>query len=403
MEQNVNQDLSKATELKVDDIELQEEKNQQEQSESEISEVNKETVEEEENQQEQPQEEKKDKDEIKTEDNTESKQEIIEESQTEDDKTVDTKQEPTKEASDTDNDNNDNSDDKDQDKESNTVEEQEVPNIDELNAKLAELEFEKKEAENIRAYQSKRNEIETNLMSHTDMLTRKLNEAFEHFGIDPNKTMDELKAEDMTKAAIAQGLIDSAMQKRDEAINQAKKVISEMEDNLIFDRVEKEVQKYHLTPDQMRATADTFIQIMNEVGIKDLGEDLKAKVKLAVAQAVMDNPRAEKPKEPEAPAEKATKESAVKEEKTEASTEDNKKPAEEEKPVVEEKEPAKPDLSEFKEGIDGGLIGADTVTEDNVLEKLAALPYRERTKFLADNFDTYTRAMTKARANADEI
>ena len=403
MEQNGNQDLSKATELKVDDIELQEE-NQQEQSESETSEVNKETAEEEKNQQEQPQEEEKDKDEVETEDNTESKQEITEEPQTEDDKSVDTEQEPMKEASDTDSDNNENSDDnKDQDKESNTVEEQEVPNIDELNAKLAELEFEKKEAENIRAYQSKRNEIETNLMSHTDMLTRKLNEAFEHFGIDPNKTMEELKAEDMTKAAIAQGLIDSAMQKRDEAINQAKKVISEMEDNLIFDRVEKEVQKYNLTSDQMRATADTFIKIMNEVGINDLGEDLKAKVKLAVAQAVMDNPSVEEPKEPEAPAEKTTKELAVKEEKTEVPTEDNKKPAEEEKPVVEEKEPAKPDLSEFKEGIDGGVIGADTVTEDNVLEKLAALPYRERTKFLADNFDTYTRAMTKARANADEI
>lgn len=401
MEQNVNQDLSKATELKVDDIELQEE-NQQKQSESEILEVNKETVEEE-NQQEQPQEEKKDKDEVETEDNTESKQEITEEPQTEDDKSADTEQEPTKEASDTDSDNNDTSDDKDQDKESNTVEEQEVPNIDELNAKLAELEFEKKEAENIRAYQSKRNEIETNLMSHTDMLTRKLNEAFEHFGIDPNKTMDELKAEDMTKAAIAQGLIDSAMQKRDEAINQAKKAISEMEDNLIFDRVEKEVQKYNLTPDQMRATADTFIKIMNEVGINDLGEDLKAKVKLAVAQAVMDNPRVEKPKEPEVPEEKTTKELAVKEEKTEVPTEDNKKPAEEEKPVVEEEEPAKPDLSEFKEGIDGGAVGADTVTEDNVLEKLAALPYRERTKFLTDNFDTYTRAMTKARANTDEI
>lgn len=402
MEQNVNQDLSKATELKVDDIELQEEK-QQEQSESEVSEVNKETVEEEKNQQEQPQEEKKDKDEVETEDNTESKQEVTEEPQAEDDKSVDTEQEPTKEVSDTDNDNNDNSDDKDQDEEPNTVEEQEVPNIDELNAKLAELEFEKKEAENIRAYQSKRSEIETNLMSHTDMLTRKLNEAFEHFGIDPNKTMEELKAEDMTKAAIAQGLIDSAMQKRDEAINQAKKVISEMEDNLIFDRVEKEVQKYNLTSDQMRATADTFIKIMNEVGINDLGEDLKAKVKLAVAQAVMDNPRVEKPKEPEAPAEKETKELAVKEEKTEVPTEDNKKPAEEEKPVAEEKETAKPDLSEFKEGIDGGAVGADAVTEDNVLEKLAALPYRERTKFLADNFDTYTRAMTKARANADEI
>ena len=74
------------------------------------------------------------------------------------------------------------------------------------------MEFDKKEAENIRQYQIDRADIEEQVKQQTDLLSTKLNEAFAHFGIDPSKTLDELKAEDVTKAAIAQGLIDSAMQ-----------------------------------------------------------------------------------------------------------------------------------------------------------------------------------------------
>lgn len=264
--------------------------------------------------------------------------------------------------------------------------------IEELNAKLAEMEFDKKEAENIRQYQIDRANIEEQVKQQTDLLSTKLNEAFAHFGIDPNKTLDELKAEDVTKAAIAQGLIDSAMQKRDEAINKARQEITKMEDELIFNRVEKEVEKYHLTPEQMKATAETFIAIMNETGIADLAEDLRAKVKLAVAQAVMDNPRVEK-KEEEIP---------KKEDKKKLETIEEVPVVEEEPPkvekVVEEETPTKPDLSEFKEGVDGGTTPTAAVTEDNIIETIAALPYRERTKFITENYDLYMSAMRKARA-----
>ena len=268
--------------------------------------------------------------------------------------------------------------------------------IEELNAKLAEMEFDKKEAENIRQYQVDRANIEEQVKQQTDLLSTKLNEAFAHFGIDPSKTLDELKAEDATKAAIAQGLIDSAMQKRDEAINKARQEITKMEDELIFNRVEKEVEKYHLTPEQMKATAETFIAIMNETGIADLAEDLRAKVKLAVAQAIMDNPRVEK-KEEEIPEKEDEKELETIEE-VPAVKEEEKKPKAEE--VVEEESP-KPDLSEFKEGVDGGTTPTAAVTEDNIIETIAALPYRERTKFITENYDLYMSAMRKARAKGE--
>ena len=275
-------------------------------------------------------------------------------------------------------------------------EEDKQKEIEELNAKLAEMEFDKKEAENIRQYQIDRANIEEQVKQQTDLLSTKLNEAFAHFGIDPNKTLDELKAEDVTKAAIAQGLIDSAMQKRDEAINKARQEITKMEDELIFNRVEKEVEKYHLTPEQMKATAETFIAIMNETGIADLAEDLRAKVKLAVAQAVMDNPRVEKKEE----------EIIKKEDKKELETikevpvEEEEEPTKVEK-VVEEETPTKPDLSEFKEGVDGGTTPTAAVTEDNIIETIAALPYRERTKFITENYDLYMSAMRKARAKGE--
>lgn len=268
--------------------------------------------------------------------------------------------------------------------------------IEELNAKLAEMEFDKKEVENIRQYQIDRANIEEQVKQQTDLLSTKLNEAFAHFGIDPNKTLDELKAEDVTKAAIAQGLIDSAIQKRDEAINKARQEITKMEDELIFNRVEKEVEKYHLTPEQMKATAETFIAIMNETGIADLAEDLKAKVKLAVAQAVMDNPRVEKEEE-EIPEKGDEKELETIEEVPVVKEEEKKPKAEE---VVEEESP-KPDLSEFKEGLDGGTTPTAAVTEDNIIETIAALPYRERTKFITENYDVYMSAMRKARAKGE--
>ena len=72
----------------------------------------------------------------------------------------------------------------------------------------------------------------------------------------------------------------------------------------------------------------------------------------------------------------------------------------EEVPPVEEALPAeekKPDISEFMEGIEGTASKASDVNTDNVLAKLNALPFKERTKFYKENMDLINEAMKKAR------
>lgn len=393
MSENFEQDLTKVTELEVD-TDVVNEISTAKAPES-VLEEKKEVVEEPTDKEELVEKTTKEEiteiDKVPTEESKEEGKEEVTEEHPEDcecEKCIAVKETPTEEGE----------EHKGEEKVTEQVEEEKDDNdkqkeIEELNAKLAEMEFDKKEAENVRQYQIDRANVEERVKQQTDLLSTKLNEAFAHFGIDPSKTLDELKAEDATKAAIAQGLIDSAMQKRDEAINKARQEITKMEDELIFNRVEKEVEKYHLTPAQMKATAETFIAIMNETGIADLAEDLRAKVKLAVAQAVMDNPRVEEEKE--------VKEETVELPKEPAEEVEDVPVEEEQKEVVEEETPVKPDLSEFKEGVDGGTTPTAAITEDNIIETIATLPYRERTKFITENYDLYMSAMKKARAKGE--
>ena len=85
--------------------------------------------------------------------------------------------------------------------------------------------------------------------------------------------------------------------------------------------------------------------------------------------------------------------------KPEEDIKDEVPPAEE---VVEEKpqEEEKPDISEFMEGIEGNAAKASDVNTDNVLAKLNALPFKERTKFYKENMDLINEAMRKARGQA---
>ena len=161
-----------------------------------------------------------------------------------------------------------------------------------------------------------------------------------------------------------------------------------------------------MTEEQANIAAATFINIMNQVGINDLGEDLAAKVKLSVAQAKMDSPDVVEAAPTQE--EKVEIEEAKKEEHVQKSEEVKEEvpPAEEvaeealpaeEVPHVEEK---KPDISEFMEGIEGNAAKASDVNTDNVLAKLNALPFKERTKFYKENMDLINEAMKKARGQA---
>ena len=275
----------------------------------------------------------------------------------------------------------------------------------ELMAQIEDMEFDKKENEILRQIDSMVNKGNADLAKHVQELQSALKEAFKHFNIDESKSLEELEKQDPTKAVIAKTLIETANQRYVEKVNDINAKITAMEDEAIFARAEKIIKKYNLSPEQLMAAAQTFANILNEVGVKDLKEDLTAKIKLSVAQAKMDIPDAVEV--PQVREDVKVKEQDVqnsnetKEEDSAAGEEPSvKEEKAEEVPPVEEALPAeekKPDLSEFMEGIEGNASKASDVNADNVLAKLNALPFKERTKFYKENMDLINEAMKKAR------
>lgn len=268
----------------------------------------------------------------------------------------------------------------------------------ELMAQIEDMEFDKKENETLRQLDSMVNKGNADLAKHVQELQSALKEAFKHFNIDESKSLEELEKQDPTKAVIARTLIETANQRYMERVNDINAKITAVEDEAIFARAEKIIKKYNLSPEQLMAAAQTFANILNEVGVKDLKEDLTAKIKLSVAQAKMDIPDVVEV----APVQEKVVETKDVQNSNEAKEED---PVAEEEPkavekIVEEVPPAeekKPDLSEFMEGIEGNASKASDVNADNVLAKLNALPFKERTKFYKENMDLINEAMKKAR------
>ena len=263
----------------------------------------------------------------------------------------------------------------------------------ELMAQIEDMEFDKKENETLRQIDSMVNKGNADLAKHVQELQSALKEAFKHFNIDESKSLEELEKQDPTKAVIARTLIETANQRYMERVNDINAKITAMEDEAIFARAEKIIKKYNLSPEQLMAAAQTFANILNEVGVKDLKEDLTAKIKLSVAQAKMDVPDV---------VEVAKVEEAIEaeEEDVQNSTEtieEKQKTVEESVEEVPPVEENKPDLSEFMEGIEGNASKASDVNADNVLAKLNALPFKERTKFYKENMDLINEAMKKAR------
>lgn len=266
----------------------------------------------------------------------------------------------------------------------------------ELMAQIEDMEFDKKENETLRQIDSMVNKGNADLAKHVQELQSALKEAFKHFNIDESKSLEELEKQDPTKAVIARTLIETANQRYMERVNDINAKIAAMEDEAIFARAEKIIKKYNLSPEQLMAAAQTFANILNEVGVKDLKEDLTAKIKLSVAQAKMDIPDVVEaaPVQEEVVETKETKDVQNSEEVKEEEKKQDEVSTVEEKGEAEEQ---KPDLSEFMEGVEGNAAKASDVNTDNVLAKLNALPFKERTKFYKENMDLINEAMKKAR------
>ena len=263
-----------------------------------------------------------------------------------------------------------------------------------------------KESEQLRELAVMRHQAESQLNAATNQVQEALIKTIKKYDIPEDKTMEELKAESPEKAAILEGLLMKAQEVIQDTSMQLSAQVEEKAKDILFNKAGKMFDAYKMTEEQANIAATTFINIMNQVGINDLGEDLAAKVKLSVAQAKMDIPdavEAAQVKEAVKVEEKNVQNDAVKEkvptvEEPKAGEEVVKEmpPAEEDKKVEEQK----PDISEFMEGIEGNAAKASDVNTDNVLAKLNALPFKERTKFYKENMDLINEAMRKARGQA---
>ena len=284
------------------------------------------------------------------------------------------------------------------------------PSVDDLKKRIEEYEIEKQERETLDQYTKLVNDVYTDVQRFETIVQNGMIEGLKKFGIDPNLTFEEIKEQDPAKYELAVELVNQAQQRIDQHRQQAKDVLDGEGSKIVFEKAEKEIKKYDLTPEQQVNAAEMFVNIMMRTGIQDLGEDLISKVKLAVGNAMIDVPHkkvGEVAKEETLDAN--TTSDTTKTDKSDTTV--SKKPivveGSEDKDKV-EKKPAntpvqKVNLDDYKEGATDtsaradAVINKDAVTADNVLQKLAALPYRERVAFMLEHEQEYNDAMSRRK------
>lgn len=284
------------------------------------------------------------------------------------------------------------------------------PSVDDLKKRIEEYEIEKQERETLDQYTKLVNDVYADVQRFETIVQNGMIEGLKKFGIDPNLTFEEIKQQDPAKYELAVELVNQAQQRIDQHRQQAKDVLDGEGSKIVFDKAEKEIKKYDLTPEQQVNAAEMFVNIMMRTGIQDLGEDLISKVKLAVGNAMIDVPR----KKVEEVAKEETSDTNPTPDTTETDRSDttvSKEPTVVEEPADKDKVEKKPantpvqkvNLDDYKEGATDtsaradAVVNKDAVTVDNVLQKLAALPYRERVAFMLEHEQEYNDAMSRRK------
>lgn len=159
--------------------------------------------------------------------------------------------------------------------------------IDELKAKIEELEAEKEIDSAMKELEDLRVQHKQDLDSLDNMTKHRIIEECNRYGVPVDMDINEMKEVAPDKFNILQQIVGKA----DEVRNQVQVEMQEIErkkaTELVFSKAEKELKKYKLSQEQLQEAAITFVDIMHETGIKNLKEDIAAKVELAVARAKM--------------------------------------------------------------------------------------------------------------------
>ena len=268
---------------------------------------------------------------------------------------------------------------------------------EDMQAELEELRYSRDEENALREISKAQSDAQSEMQEFQTKVTQILEQGLKHYGIDPEKSIEDIAKEDPAKADIARELLNSAQQhiqaKQQELIQR----VGQMEQNVVFNRAEREIKKFKLTAEQEIEAAKMFVKIINATGVADISEDLKEKVRLAVASAKMSVPVEEIIKKEEVPDTSDTKVLETPSEKIEEKVEDK----------VEEKSDVTPevDIDDYKESptdtAKTTVSTAPEINETNVIAKMAAMPYKDRVAFMIEHQDIVDAAMRKESARRE--
>lgn len=253
-----------------------------------------------------------------------------------------------------------------------------IPPIDveALQREVEDLKYEKETNEAISSFHDLVAKQQKEYDEFNQVLQDKIVEEFDRYGIDPAMDVETLKTTDPAKYQILQNILLNAKSVSDKVTADIQAPIQEAADDIVFRVAGKELKNYELTQDQAKEAVKTFVTIMNETGIRDLKDDLKAKVELSVAKAKMivkDEPKVE----------------PVKEEKK----------IEEKKNDVPKEEPVKTEgkkLEDFTKGVSPGIPPkGPEVNSENVLTLYTSKQGKERLAFFAEHRDLIMSQLSK--------
>ena len=268
---------------------------------------------------------------------------------------------------------------------------------EDMQAELEELRYSRDEENALREIGKAQSDAQSEMQEFQTRVTQILEQGLKHYGIDPEKSIEDIAKEDPAKADIARELLNSAQQhiqaKQQELIQR----VGQMEQNVVFNRAEREIKKFKLTAEQEIEAAKMFVKIINATGVADISEDLKEKVRLAVASAKMSVPVEEIIKKEEVPDTSDTKVLEQPSEKIEEKVEDK----------VEDKSDVTPkvDIDDYKESPTNTakitVSSTPEINETNVIAKMAAMPYKDRVAFMIEHQDIVDAAMRKESARRE--
>ena len=265
-----------------------------------------------------------------------------------------------------------------------------VEDFERVQAELEEIKIAEADRQVMQQLRDKDAAREQQLRAIEGQLADRLELELNRYGIDLNKSLAELQKEDAAKFQIAQGLINQSrvQAERARAFMEEQKAADARE--AIFNKAGMLMAKYDLAEDEANSVAETFLDIIDAAGVRDLGEDLKNKVELAVAKVRFVGGKLKK-------AVKETKEAVeavhdVVEAVKEVVPEPSPSP-QTEQPVEEKVEQTQVTEDIKKEALAEAMGDAvpeanknvptegDGATVENVLEKLLATPFRDRVEF----------------------